>query len=129
MAPALPEEDEEQQLIDEAIQSRIRSVVPRNGPGRRAADGWTIKASDLTMIGGIITLLAPLLFVVLYVRDIANQVTLVVREQTAQASMAMDHEQRIKALESSVVRFDQAGGSRESRIGDHETRIRALEGR
>lgn len=127
MTPVTPE-DEEQRLIDEAIQARIREHSPRLG-GRRMSDGLVIRSEHLSVVGQLMVIVVPLLAMVFYVRDIASQVALIVREQSAQAAQAADHEQRIKVLESLNVRLDQAGNSRETRLEDHEARLRRLEGR
>lgn len=128
MSPRDPEA-EEQQLIDEAVRARIQRNVPRAGGRRMDDQGWKIRPSDFAMIGGLIAIVGPLMAVAFYVRDIANQVQLVVREQAAIVRVTTEHETRLKSLEVWQVRFEGQGGQRQKTIDDLEARMRRQEGR
>jgi hypothetical protein len=130
MTPSPTPEEIEQRLIDEAVRARIEHEVPRHGAGRRSEDGeFVIRGRDVSLVGGLVAIVIPLLAVAFYVRDIANQVSLVVREQSVQSATSKDHELRLKSGESAIIRLDGGATQRSAQLQDHESRIRALEGK
>ena len=127
-------ETEEEKLIREGIEHRLeelRHLGERRRHSRRSDDhsGPAIRLADLSMLGAILAIVIPILGVAFYVRDIANQVTIVVLEQSRSAQRDDDHERRIKLLETRFEAFNQSGITRQEAILDHEQRLRRLEGR